>query len=101
MTFYRNILSPPAWSEEGVIWTIAWDRKNIRIADIDGDGKCDVILLSPNKELGTATWYKNNYNERTGNFGWAIQSTFGLGIKCQFDNGVGQYDIAVTFADIK
>lgn len=42
---YININGPPRWSNHLGVTNLNVPRKGIRIADLDGDGKCDVSIL--------------------------------------------------------
>lgn len=69
------------------------------MADIDGDGKCDLVLLNQND--GTMTWLKNSYNTATGAFTFTAMGAIS-GPSCAYGwGGVGLRDLAVRFADIK
>ncbi|KAL3471764.1 SGNH hydrolase-type esterase domain-containing protein [Aspergillus californicus] len=74
------------------------DRRYIRLADIDGDGKCDVIYLSEDGIGEVVSWYRNDY---TG-FSWRWTNMGGLPElgPCQYPDGVGLFDLAVRFADL-
>lgn len=41
---YVNTKSPPTWSNHLGVTTLGVPRKTIHVADMDGDGKCDVSL---------------------------------------------------------
>lgn len=41
---YLNTNNAPYWENHGSVITLGVPRKNIRIADMDGDGKCDVSV---------------------------------------------------------
>ncbi|KAL4870903.1 hypothetical protein BDV12DRAFT_195093 [Aspergillus spectabilis] len=55
---FRNINNPPNWGQEGWFYIKDRDRQYIHIADMDGDGKCDIIYLADNGAV--VDWYKNN-----------------------------------------
>jgi hypothetical protein len=98
LQLFRNIHSPPAWGEEGVIFNQFWPRKRVRIADIDGDGKADIIFL---REDGTvAIWYKNEYTRARG-FSFTNKGGIAELPPCAQRDGVGLFDLAVRFADLK
>lgn len=42
---YLNINNPPLWDNHLGVVTLGVARKTIRIADLDGDGKCDVSVI--------------------------------------------------------
>ncbi|KAL2821315.1 SGNH hydrolase-type esterase domain-containing protein [Aspergillus cavernicola] len=99
---FRNVNDPPNWGQEGWVFRKTWDRKNIRIADIDGDGKCDLIFLSEGGKGEVVSWYKTDY--RDGVFSFTNKNGLpGVGA-CKGDSqrdGVGLFDLAVRFADLK
>jgi len=68
------------------------------MADVDGDGKCDFIFLLDNNRQ--VWWSKNNYNGQTYSFS-NPQAITALNNACTNPDGVGQFDTAVRFADIK
>jgi hypothetical protein len=118
MQLYRNILSPPSWGQDGIIWsTDDWPRKNIRLADIgefpiqipkhssnaylaDGDGKCDIVLISQEYGENRGWWRRNQIGEgRSVNFG--LRQEFEPIRRCgRLVDGIGQYDTSVRLADI-
>ncbi|KAL2785319.1 SGNH hydrolase-type esterase domain-containing protein [Aspergillus keveii] len=94
---FRNIGQLPDWGQEGWVFTQEWDRKRVRIADVDGDGKCDIIYLAENGVV--EHWYKTHYE----NGQWRFEEEFGE-IRdlhpCSQRDGVGLFDLAVRFADL-
>ncbi len=46
MTLYRNINNPPNWGQSGIIHTINAPRKEVHLADMSGDGRCDIVYVS-------------------------------------------------------
>jgi hypothetical protein len=95
---FRNIGQLPDWGQEGWVFTQEWDRKRVRIADVDGDGKCDIIHLAENEVV--EHWYKTHYE----NGQWRFEEEFGeiRGLHpCSQRDGVGLFDLAVRFADLK
>lgn len=39
---YINTQTPPYWTNYGSVIILGLDRKTIHVADLNGDGKCDV-----------------------------------------------------------
>lgn len=76
-----------------------YDRRGIRLADIDADGKCDLVLLSQNG--AQMSWKKTSYNAGTGAFTFTDMGAI-VGPHCDEGwGGVGLRDLAVRFADIE
>ncbi|KAL2782956.1 SGNH hydrolase-type esterase domain-containing protein [Aspergillus keveii] len=95
-TLYRNINDPPNWGQDGVIFNQYWDRRRVRIADIDGDKRCDIIFLGVD---GTVyMWYRNEFEDDNVSFHpmGGIQEL----PPCPQRDGVGQFDLAFVFADL-
>jgi len=90
-------MKPPSWTDKGVIHKADdWPRKKIRLADIDGDGKCDLVFISPNNDA--VHWRKNTFDGKAYGFGDRQQLA---GLSCPNQDGVGLFDVAIEFADIK
>jgi hypothetical protein len=69
----------------------------VRIADIDGDKRCDIIFLGVD---GTVyMWYRNEFEDDNVSFHpmGGIQEL----PPCPQRDGVGQFDLAFVFADLK
>ena len=118
MQLYRNILSPPSWGQDGIISDDNnWPRKNIRLADIgkfsysiskrysnvalaDGDGKCDIVLISQEFGANRGWWRRNQIGEgKSVNFG--NRQALAPIEKCGgIVDGIGQYDTSIRLADI-
>ncbi|KAL4882936.1 SGNH hydrolase-type esterase domain-containing protein [Aspergillus karnatakaensis] len=96
MQIFRNIGDPPNWGQHGWYRIKEWDRQLIRIADIDGDGKCDLIYID---SAGVVQqWFKTEYSNGQFVF-WAQGPRLRMGA-CKESNGVGHFDLAVRFADL-
>lgn len=46
---YINIQNPPYWTNYGSVIILGLSRKNIHVADLNGDGKCDVSNATPDQ----------------------------------------------------
>jgi hypothetical protein len=68
---FRNIGQLPDRGQEGWVFTQEWDCKRVRIADLDGDDKCDIIHLAKNGVV--EHWYKTHYE----NGQWRFEEEFG------------------------
>jgi hypothetical protein len=64
----RHLWDPSQWihGSENLFGSNIYDRRGIRLADIDGDGKCDIVLLG--QDDGKMSWRKTSYDASTGNF---------------------------------
>ncbi|KAM0542975.1 hypothetical protein ACHAPJ_012532 [Fusarium lateritium] len=98
---------PPYWGPNREIWRAetVWgdkiDRRDLHLADWDGDGLCDIIYVRP--DTNTMEVWLNQY-KKNGDFGfWEhISNTGPTGSykRCEEHRGVGIFDLAVRFADI-
>ncbi|PKS10949.1 hypothetical protein jhhlp_002708 [Lomentospora prolificans] len=93
------------WGPSRVIWDpkkdrdIYLDRRDLHLADWNGDGACDIIYVNP-KDGGVEVWL--NQIKTTGDFNWAKMGdpAPGAELKCKEKRGIGLYDLAVRFADL-
>lgn len=54
---YLNTNNPPVWDNHLGVTTLGVPRKTIHVADLDGDGKCDVsYALAPSMPATELTW---------------------------------------------
>lgn len=100
LTIFGNEHSPPNWLHYGLVYTIdnVYDRRSIHFADMDGDGKCDVLHV--NTVTGETEIYRNDYDAGTDKFSFTYLG-FGTGsISCTEGMGTGLRDLGVRFADI-
>ncbi|KUJ11379.1 uncharacterized protein LY89DRAFT_739567 [Mollisia scopiformis] len=83
----------------GVIWTPPsnMDRRDLHLADWDGDGDCDIIYTNPDR--GAVQVWLNNYPS-TGKWDWTYLSNPAPGVTCSEKRGLGRDDLAVRVADI-
>ncbi|KAG5761188.1 hypothetical protein H9Q72_010693 [Fusarium xylarioides] len=78
------------------------DRRNIHLADWDGDGTCDVILVDPSQEFKVVDVWLNERPYKEGwnwNHQWNPESANDVRCKNQ-KNGLGIHDFAVHIADL-
>jgi hypothetical protein len=50
LNFWENIHKPPLWRPYGVIYdpgSLVSDRRNVHLADLTGDRRCDYIIVNP------------------------------------------------------
>ncbi|GLI77561.1 hypothetical protein PoHVEF18_005852 [Penicillium ochrochloron] len=97
-------VNPPYWGPHYQIWAATdyagseIDRRDLHLADWDGDGLCDIIYVNPS-DNSLRIWL--NQYKANGNFDkWVEADTSGYDINCPEKRGVGIYDLAVRFADI-
>lgn len=98
---------PPYWGAHYQIWEASKehgsdiDRRDLHLADWDGDGLCDIIYVDPDN--GEMDVWLNQYKKRGDITKWAHVTDAGPRgtVKpCPEKRGVGIYDLAVRFADI-
>ncbi|CAG8097452.1 unnamed protein product [Penicillium olsonii] len=74
------------------------DRRDLHLADWDGDGACDIIWTDPDNENRPKLW--RNRIKETGNFDWEYVSNPAPDLHCSEKRGLGLFDRPVHFADI-
>ncbi|MGK4584206.1 FG-GAP-like repeat-containing protein [Kitasatospora sp. HPMI-4] len=87
------------WVADGQIATgVTTDRSRVRLADIDGDGRADYVVLNPD---GSVTAYANNGG--AGHGGWTLRPKIASGVTTDQSlvdfadlNGDGLADYLVT-----
>ncbi|KAM0342058.1 hypothetical protein ACHAPU_009786 [Fusarium lateritium] len=87
------------WNYQGTIWTPPqeMDRRDLHLADWDGDGACDIIHVNP--KGGSVQVWINNY-PKTKKWQWTHNANPAPALSCSQTRGLGLYDMAVQFADI-
>ncbi|KAM0544829.1 hypothetical protein ACHAPJ_011660 [Fusarium lateritium] len=87
------------WNYQGTIWTPPqeMDRRDLHLADWDGDGACDIIYVNP--KGGSVQVWLNNY-PKTKKWQWTHNANPAPALSCSQTRGLGLYDMAVRFADI-
>ncbi|KAF5007862.1 hypothetical protein FDECE_5777 [Fusarium decemcellulare] len=78
------------------------DRRNIHLADWDGDGTCDIILVDPSQEYKVIDVWLNERPYKEGwNWNHQANPASSQNVRCKNQkNGLGIHDIAVRFADL-
>ncbi|GAM34923.1 hypothetical protein TCE0_015r02825 [Talaromyces pinophilus] len=94
---YGNTLNPPNWDPAGLeIFDTATERKALHLADFDGDGKCDLLLVD--RATGAAEVWINNWDSSSMN--WDKRGVVTGDATCTQAWGVGLYDIGLRFYDV-
>lgn len=74
------------------------DRRDLHLADWDGDGACDIIWTDPDNQNKVQVW--RNKIKDTGSFGWEYNSNAADELYCPEHRGLGFFDRPVHFADV-
>ncbi|KAK4903718.1 Glucan endo-1,3-alpha-glucosidase agn1 [Elasticomyces elasticus] len=107
MTFWPNdntnghLSKPWVWGSSYFVLNIntdggTRDRRNVHLADWNGDGMCDVIYHDASN--GQAEWWKNTYTPK-GGVGFEYEGWIDNAV-CDSGTGVGLFDLGLRFADI-
>lgn len=65
---------------------------------MDGDGKCDFLLVDPDNF--SIRMIRNDYSYEGDTFAWTDMGIVSEGAKCDFKKGEGAFDLSVRFADL-
>ncbi|KAL2202779.1 hypothetical protein CC79DRAFT_1344773 [Sarocladium strictum] len=87
------------WDGLADMWTPPgeFDRRDLHLADWDGDGDCDIIWANPTN--GNVRVWLNDYpTKKTWN--GAFREISAPGLSCDRRRGLGINDLAVRFADL-
>ncbi|KAL4860487.1 SGNH hydrolase-type esterase domain-containing protein [Aspergillus spectabilis] len=96
---YGNIHSPPRWDPEGpVIFEAGVERNRIRLADFNGDGKCDLWVVD--RATGAAEVWINKWNTGSNSMSWDKRGVVTGSARCTEGWGVGINDLGVRIHDI-
>lgn len=71
-------------------------RKDLHLADWDGDGDCDIIHVDPDRDNAIEVWL----NKDPGSWEWEYLANPAPGVTCSEKRGIGLHDLAVQFADL-
>ncbi|CAG7955405.1 unnamed protein product [Penicillium salamii] len=74
------------------------DRRDLHLADWDGDGACDIIWTDPDNDNRVKLW--RNRIKETGDFNWEYDSNPAPDLHCSEKRGLGLFDRPVHFADV-
>lgn len=74
------------------------DRRDLHLADWDGDGFCDIIWTNPDANNQVEVW-RNLYGE-TKAWDWSYLGNPATELSCVEKRGLGIHDIPVHFADV-
>ena len=75
------------------------DRRDLHLADWDGDGDCDIIWTDPANENRITVWI-NNYKDGISGYDWTQLPDAPQNAFCSQTRGKAVDDLAVRFADI-
>ncbi|KAH7325665.1 hypothetical protein B0I35DRAFT_347595, partial [Stachybotrys elegans] len=91
---------PSFWGPSEVIWRPPrdMDRRDLHLADWDGDGVCDIIYTNPDSDNRMEVWI--NKRKQTGGWNWEYKGNPASHVHCTQRRGLGFTDLAVRFADI-
>ncbi|KAH8585657.1 hypothetical protein B0O99DRAFT_530303 [Bisporella sp. PMI_857] len=104
ITVFGNYHTPPFWLQYGEAFNPGerlmqgHTRKDIHLADLNGDGKCDWLIVD--KKSGSVRMIRNDYSSSTDKFAWTDLGIIFDGGGCPHHHGVGLFDLGVRFADI-
>lgn len=78
------------WQDVGTIWKPprGMHRKDLHLADWDGDGACDIIYVDPTNNNAIEVWI----NEKPGHWQWRHIPNAAPGVTCSEKRGVGLHD---------
>jgi hypothetical protein len=76
------------------------DRRDLHLADWDGDGTCDIIWVDPNNQNRLQVWRNNYKNTNSWDDAWEHLDNPAPQVYCPETRGVGIFDLPVQFADI-
>ncbi|KAM0258235.1 hypothetical protein ACHAPA_011356 [Fusarium lateritium] len=78
------------------------DRRNIHLADWDGDGTCDIIFVDPRQEFKVVdVWLNERLCKDEWNWNHEPNHESAADVRCKKENnGLGINDLAVRFADL-
>jgi hypothetical protein len=65
---------------------------------VDGDAKCDILLVD--QKSNSVHMIRNDYDRLTDTFAFTDVGIVSGGVDCQEHYGTGLFDLAVRFADI-
>ncbi|PVH79243.1 carbohydrate esterase family 3 protein [Cadophora sp. DSE1049] len=96
ITLYGNEGNWGYWRQWGVIYNANRARREIHIADYDGDGKCDILLVD--KGSGATIVIKNNFaNDK---FSWTNLGVVTESASCGEGYGYDRHDNGVQWHDL-
>lgn len=96
ITLFENNHNWGYWIPWGVIYQTYANRRDIHLADFDGDGKCDVLLVD--KDSGATHVILNQYSSN--GFQWKDITYVTGGATCTEGYGTYKHDRGVRWNDI-
>ncbi|KAH7311059.1 putative esterase [Rhexocercosporidium sp. MPI-PUGE-AT-0058] len=95
---YLNTNNRPFWENHGSVITLGVSRKTIHIADLNGDGRCD--LLSVDRNSGAIRMWLNTWNPGPRTWSFTDKGIVSGAASCTMGYGVVENDLGVRFADL-
>ncbi|KAF9873870.1 hypothetical protein CkaCkLH20_08604 [Colletotrichum karsti] len=89
--YESNIFDPASFGR-------SLDRRDLFLADWDGDGTCDVVWVNPDAQNRVEVWI-NNY-PKTKTWSWTHLADPAPQLSCPERRGLGLFDLPVAFADM-
>lgn len=108
ITIFRNTNTPPTtdygWDEKTEILSTGVERRALRFADMDGDGRCDVVAVT--KDTGALDVWYTSYDKSSKKFSFSSKTRIdgsgtSKGPSCGQGWGVGITDLGLRLADIE
>lgn len=96
ITLFENQHDWGHWKPWGVIYDANRARKEVHLADFDGDGKCDILLVD--KTTGTTGVVLNNY--KNGEFSFSDIGIVTGAATCKEGYGNDKHDLGVRWNDL-
>lgn len=92
---------PKYWGDDYLMWDLtasrSMDRRDLHLADWDGDGACDIIYTNPD---GGALEVWINQIKATGNLEFNYIGNPAPEVGCDQTRGLSPFDLAVRLADV-
>lgn len=96
ITLFENNHNWGYWAPWGVIYDAKRARQEIHLADFDGDGKCDILLVD--KRSGATTVIQNRYS--SGEFSFTNLGVVTGSATCAEGYGSEKHDLGVQWKDL-
>nr|OQO24051.1 hypothetical protein B0A51_05021 [Rachicladosporium sp. CCFEE 5018] len=96
ITLFENQHNWGYWVPWGVIYSTNRKRQEVHLADFDGDGKCDILLVD--KSSGSTTVLQNRF--ASGKFSFVSLGVVTGSATCTEGYGTDKHDLGVRWNDI-